>query len=130
MIEWFIRLGVSGSFLSASADRFGLWPEKYSAWGNWQSFLDYTATLIPWAPPVAIPIFGAVATALEVLFGVALLVKFKTKITAIGSGSLLLLFAITMTLSLGIKAPLDYSVFSASAASFALLLFDSGKKNK
>jgi putative oxidoreductase len=39
---------------------------------------------------------------------------------ALGSGVLLLSFALTMTLALGIKAPLNYSVFAASAGAFFL----------
>ncbi len=39
---------------------------------------------------------------------------------ALLSGSLLLLFAVTMTSVLGIKTPLDASVFSAAAGAFLL----------
>ena len=44
----------------------------------------------------------------------------STRTTALFSGSLLLLLALTMTGALGIKAPLDASFFSAAGA--ALLL--------
>ena len=40
--------------------------------------------------------------------------------TALATGGLLLLFALTMTFSSGIKAPLDYSVYAAAAAAFYL----------
>ena len=39
------------------------------------------------------------------------------------SGLTLLVFALTMTLALGIKAPLDFSVFSASAGAFLLAIY-------
>ena len=38
------------------------------------------------------------------------------------SGWLLLIFALAMTFTTGIKAPLDASVFAASAATFSLAL--------
>jgi hypothetical protein len=40
--------------------------------------------------------------------------------TALLSGALLLLFALTMTFALGIKAPLSYSVYVGAAAAFYL----------
>ncbi len=40
---------------------------------------------------------------------------------------LLGLFGITMAISFGIKSPLDYSVFSVSAAALLLALHESGK---
>jgi uncharacterized membrane protein YphA (DoxX/SURF4 family) len=66
-------------------------------------------------PPLAI-----VATAAETLFGLLLVLGWKTRITALLSGVLLLTFALTMTIALGVKAPLNSSVFSAAGG--ALLL--------
>jgi len=77
--------------------------------------------LNPWAPKVLIPFLGSVATLLEVVFAIGLIIGMRTKIFALGSAVLLLVFALSMTFTLGIKSPLDYSVFSASGA--ALLLF-------
>ncbi len=120
--EWFLRLSLSAGFLSAVADRFGLWSKSVSAWGNWNNFLAYTKTLIPFASGSLLQIAGGIATALEITFGLALLIPFKTAFFAKCSSVLLLLFALSMTLSTSIKAPLDASVFTASAAAFALSL--------
>lgn len=49
-----------------------------------------------------------------------LIFGFKTKIAAYGTGFLLLIFSLSMTIALGIKAPLDYSVWVGSAAAFLL----------
>lgn len=106
--------------LSAVADRFGLWPADISAWGNWQSFLDYTGVLNPWIPTILIPFLAILATVAEALFGICVLIGLKTEFFAKLSGILLLIFALAMTFSLSIKAPLDYSVFAASGAAFAL----------
>jgi putative oxidoreductase len=42
---------------------------------------------------------------------------------ALGSAILLFLFGAAMAISFGIKSPLDYSVFSASAGALLLSLF-------
>ncbi len=52
--------------------------------------------------------------AFGLVFGVA------TRWVALGSSVLLLLFALAMTAALGLKAPLNYSVYSASAGAFLL----------
>ncbi len=107
-------------FLSAVGDRFGFWPEKSAAWGNWSNFLAYTKLLNPWFPDNLISVIGFVATALEIMVAIFLLIGFKTAFLAKLSGYLLLLFGLAMTFTIGVKAPLDYSVFSASAAAFGL----------
>ena len=56
----------------------------------------------------------------ETLFGILLVLGWQTRTTAFLSGVLLLLFAVTMTVALGIKAPLDASVFSAAGGAFLL----------
>lgn len=73
-------------------------------------------------PASLIPLIGWVSTILELALGVCLIIGFKTSLTARLSGWLLLFFALAMTLTLGIKKPLDFSVFAASAAAFALSL--------
>ncbi|MBK5244543.1 MAG: hypothetical protein JJE18_05900 [Eubacteriaceae bacterium] len=122
IIKLFLRLGLAAGFLSAVADRFGLWPKEVSVWGNWDAFLAYTQILNPWFPESFIPALAIIATAAEVVFAICLIIGFKTKLFAQLSGLLLLIFALSMTFSIGIKSPLDYSVFSASAAAFALSL--------
>ena len=128
--EWFLRIALSAGFLSASADRFGLWPKNVSAWGNWESFVNYTKNLNPFAPDSLIPFLAYTATGLEIALGVLLLTNFQTKWVARASGALLLLFALSMTFSNSIKTPLDYSVFTGSAAAFALSLLVQAAQNK
>ncbi len=118
----FLRLAISVGFLSAVADRFGCWNEKVSVWGNWNSFLEYTQLINPWISDLLIPTIGIIATAAEIIFAIFLIIGFKTELFARLSGFLLLLFALAMTFSTGIKGAFDYSVFSASAGAFALSL--------
>jgi thiosulfate dehydrogenase [quinone] large subunit len=121
-IKLFLRFSISAGFLSAVADRFGLWSEKYSVWGNWNNFLEYTKLINPWFPESLIPAIGGIATGAEILFAICLILGFKTELVAKLSGALLLLFALSMTFSSGIKGAFDYSVFAASAGDFALSL--------
>lgn len=128
--EWFLRITLSAGFLSASADRFGMWPKAVSAWGNWQNFVAYTRTLNAYVPESLIPFLAYTATILEISFGILLLTNFKTSLVAKASSVLLLVFALSMTFSTSIKAPLDYSVFTGAAAAFALSVLVQLKQNK
>jgi thiosulfate dehydrogenase [quinone] large subunit len=120
IIKLFLRLAISSGFLSAVADRFGLWPKEISVWGDWNNFLEYTQIINPWFPNSMVSIIGIIVTIAEIVFAICLIVGFKTELFAKLSGFLLLLFALSMALSTGIKGALDYSVFGASAGAFAL----------
>lgn len=122
IIKLFLRFSIAIGFLSATADRFGFWGKDVSVWGNWDNFVQYTATINPWFPSSIISTVGVLATVAEIVFAICLLIGFKTELFAKLSGILMLIFALSMTFSIGIKAPFDYSVFSASAAAFALSL--------
>lgn len=60
---------------------------------------------------------------METALGVALIIGYRTRLAATLSGLLLLTFAVSMTIALGVKAPLDYSVFPASAGALLLGLY-------
>ena len=117
--QLFLRLTIAATMLSAVADRFGLWG-KNSAWGNWANFEKYTRQITSFLPD-SLSVFSAYsATFFEILFPLLLILGFKTKIAAYGAGFLLLIFALSMTIALGAKAPLDYSVWVGSAGAFLL----------
>jgi len=117
-----LRLVLGVAFLSAIADRFGFWPAEVSAWGNMDSFLAYTKTLAPWVPVALVNPLGWAISLLEVLLALALILGIKTQWAARISAVLLFIFAISMSLTTGLKGTLDYSVFSAAAAALALTL--------
>jgi uncharacterized membrane protein YphA (DoxX/SURF4 family) len=125
----FLRLAVGGGFLSAVADRFGLWGPigtKNVSWGDFAHFTQYTRQVNPWAPAALIPTLAWASTAAELVFGAALILGLVTRWAALLSGILLLLFAGGMSLGLGLKAPWNFSVFSAAAAAFALVVLGPG----
>lgn len=115
----YVRFALAAGFLSAVADRFGLWG-KEGGWKNFANFTHYTAQVLSFAPSSSIPFFAWAATAGETVFGIALIAGLWLRWTALGSAVLLLLFALSMAISFGPKSPLDYSVFAASAAAALL----------
>jgi len=123
-----LRLALGFSFLSAVADRFGLWGaygQPHVAWGDFARFVAYTGKLNWFVPTTLLPALAWASTFAEILLGVALVVGLFTRIAALLSGLMLLAFALAMTFALGVKAPLDLSVFSASAGAFLLAAYGS-----
>ncbi|SEI53850.1 DoxX protein [Dyadobacter sp. SG02] len=117
--QLFLRIALAVTMLSAVADRFGFWGAN-SAWGNWQNFEKYTAQLTFFLPEILSKLSAYAATTLEIALPVMLILGFKTKLAAIGTGVLLMIFALAMSIALGVKAPFDYSVWVGSAAAFLL----------
>lgn len=116
----FLRVALAAGFISAVAGRFNLWGKHVSVAQAWTGFVNYTAEVNSFLPKNFIAFIAVLATMLEILFAIMLLVGFKTNYASFGSGILLLLFALAMAYTFGIKEPLDYSVFAASAAAFVL----------
>ncbi|HEU4470100.1 MAG TPA: DoxX family protein [Flavisolibacter sp.] len=118
-----LRLATAANFLSPVADRFGLWGQPGEAsviWGNWENFVAYTGKVNSFAPEGVVPMLAVIATGLEIILSLLLVAGFKTRIAAAGSAVLTLAFALAMTYSFGIKAPLDYAVFVDFASAFLL----------
>jgi uncharacterized membrane protein YphA (DoxX/SURF4 family) len=110
-----LRVGLGVGFLSAVADRLGLWGafgQPNVEWGNFSRFLEYTYTLNWYLPAGMILPLGIIATGAEILFGLLLVVGWRTRLAALLSGLLLLTFGVSMTLALGIKAPLNFAVLT------------------
>lgn len=118
-VSWFARLALGAAFLSGIASRFGLWGAGVG-YGNFRNFERYTAEVNAFMPAAAIPFLAWAATVAELVLGVLLVLGLWRRTVALASAGLLALFALAMTASMGIKEPLDYSVFAACAA--ALLL--------
>jgi len=118
-----LRLALGIGFLTTVSDRLGLlgpFGTKNIEWGKWGSFIDYTATLMPFLSRSAVNIMGSIATLAEVIIGIMLVIGFRTRIAAIASCVLTLIFALAMTTFLGIKAPINFGVFPICTASLLL----------
>jgi hypothetical protein len=117
------RVALAFSFLSAVADRFGLWGQFGVAgvsWGDFERFTAYTARLLWFLPPHLVSPSAILSTAGEVIVAGGLLVGWRLHWWAFAAAALLLSFALAMACALGVKAPTDYSVWTASAAAFLL----------
>jgi uncharacterized membrane protein YphA (DoxX/SURF4 family) len=116
----YLRIALGAAFLSGIADRFGLYRGRNVGYGNFDGFLRYTAQVNSFMPASTIPFLGWAATCAEFSFGVLLILGLWPRWVGFGSAVLLALFGAAMAISFGIKSPLDYSVFSASAGALVL----------
>src|SRR5271156_3870250 len=119
----YARLALGASFLSGIADRFGLYSGRNVGYGNFDGFMQYTARVNSFMPASTIPFLAWAATAAELSLGLALVLGVRLRWVALGSSVLLVLFGTAMAISFGIKSPLDYSVFSASAAALLVAIY-------
>jgi uncharacterized membrane protein YphA (DoxX/SURF4 family) len=117
----YARIALGSAFLSGVADRFGLWG-KNVGYGNFANFVHYTAEVNSFMPAFTIPFLAWAATVAELTLGIALVAGIRLRLAALASAVLLILFGTAMAISFGIKSPLDYSVFSASAGALLLAL--------
>lgn len=119
----YLRWSLGLTFLSACANRFGLWgppSSKYAVWGDWAHFVAYSATLNWYLPAsLQLPVAWA-ATIAEISLGIALIAGLYLRPAAYASAVLLALFALAMTFSVGIKSPLNSSVFVDAGAAWLL----------
>ena len=117
----YLRVALAAAFLSAVADRFGLWGPFGTpnvAWGEFARFVAYVGKLNWFVPEGLWPLAAWLSTAAELALGLLLLVGLWTRVAAVLSALLLLVFALAMTVALGPEAPL--SVWSASAGAALL----------
>ena len=124
----FARLALGASFLSGIADRFGLYRGRYAGYGNFEGFVRYTAKVNSFMPSWTIPFLAWAATFAELFFGIALIMGLWRLWVALGSAALLMLFGTAMTLSFGLKSPLDYSVFSAASAALLVAAYEARRQ--
>lgn len=123
----YARVSLGAAFLSGIASRFGLYGRNVG-YGTFTNFIHYTAQVNSFMPAVTIPFLAWSATVAELLLGVLLIAGLWPRWTAAASSILLFLFGAAMTASAGIKSPLDYSVFSASAAALLLVIHYSSNR--
>jgi hypothetical protein len=126
-------IAVGAAFLSAAGSRFGIWRGEPGTKLS-PNFIQRTGELNFFMPASLIPALAWCATILEITLGLALIVSGVLSLTsthrprwtrwvALGSAALLAIFGILMTLTAGIKSPLDYSVFSGSACALLLAIY-------
>ena len=128
MAQLFTRLALGIGFLWPVMDRLG-WlgaPGSGSvAWGDWDSFVTYTNTLIPFANRGITNVMAFAATLAEIVFGICLIAGYKIRLVALGGAALTLTFAFCMAIFISPDAPLNYPVFVFSSGNLLLATISS-----
>src|SRR3954453_22726512 len=81
-VRLFARFALGASFLSAVADRFGLWGPygaKKVSWGNFAHFVEYTGAVTSLFPSSLTISFAWTATVAETILGISLIAGFKIR---------------------------------------------------
>jgi uncharacterized membrane protein YphA (DoxX/SURF4 family) len=106
------RLTIAGAFLSALWHRFD----------NFHAFIAYAARVNSFLPADVAPYLAVIATTLECLFCLTLLLGIYTRWAALGSAILLFLFATAMAAS-GLT-PAEWAVYVLSAGAWVISTSD------
>jgi len=121
--QLYLRLALGTGFLLLGLDRLGAWGpngKPWVSWGDWKHFSAYAHEVMSFLPGQLAEILAIIATIAEIAFGLLLLIGLFTRWAAIGAAILTAAFAIAMAISSGITSPINYSVFTVSAASLLL----------
>ncbi len=118
----YARVALGTAFLSAVASRFGLWDGACDL-KHFAKFLEYAGEVLSFLPRAAIPFFAWTATVCETSLGILLIGGLWLPWTGLASAFLLAMFGTAMAISFGLESPMDYSVFSASAAAVLLAVY-------
>jgi putative oxidoreductase len=120
----YARIALGTAFLSAVASRFGLWDRTLDL-KHFANFLQYATEVNSFLPAALIPFVAWAATVAETSCGILLILGLWPRLVSLASAVLLAMFGAAMAISFGVKSPIDYSVFSASAGALLLALYQS-----
>lgn len=121
--QLYLRLALGVGFCWLGLDRLGAWGpygKPWVSWGDWQHFSARAHVLMGFLPSGLAEFLAIVATIVEVGGGFLLLVGLFTRWAAAVCALTTFCFAIAMSITDGILSPIDYSVFSVSAACLLL----------
>ncbi len=121
--QLFLRIALGIGFILPVMDRLGLKGPSGSpnvSWGDWEHFIIYTNTLVPFLNHSMVNLLGTIATLLEAIFGICLIIGFKIKQVSLGAAILTLIFGLCMAVFISINAPFNYPVFVFTGAALVL----------
>lgn len=128
--QLFLRLALSLGFIIPVIDRIGYLGAPGSGkvtWGDWQHFIEYTNTLLPFLNRAGANVMGSIASIAELIIGICLLIGFKIKFASTGAALITFTFAVCMIAASGIGAPFKYPVFVFTGAALVLAGLDNYK---
>src|SRR5438045_9449186 len=82
IVRVFARFALGASFLSAVADRFGLWGPygaKNVSWGNFAHFVEYTGAVTSLFPSSLTISFASTATVAATILAISLIAAVKLR---------------------------------------------------
>lgn len=118
-----LRFSLGIGFLLPVMDRLGYFGGPGSPnvfWGDWTNFVSYTNLLTPYLNLQMASYAAFIATVSEVVFGILLMIGYKTRLVAYGSFILTLIFGLSMMFFLHFRAPFNSAVFVVSFSSLLL----------
>lgn len=121
------------TYLWVVADRLGILGPIGTmgvVWGDFSTFLDYTATLNPWFPKNISYFLGYSVTILEIVLAILFIFGLKVKETFLTSFLLLCVFTLSMLFSVGFNQAYDFIIFTVILAILNGISFWILKKNK
>jgi uncharacterized membrane protein YphA (DoxX/SURF4 family) len=110
---WLASILLGLDFLGAVADRFGLLGAPGApgvSWGSWDAFVDYTASVMPFANRWMVDAAAVGATVAECAIGLLLVLGFQRRWVAKASAGLLFGYLVLMATSLGASEVADYAL--------------------
>lgn len=123
LVSLLMRLFVGIAFLGSVADRFGLFGGPGSegvSWGSFPEFVTYTENVNAFLPAALAPALAVIATAFELVIGVAIMFGRWQRPASAAAACLLATFGLAMTISLGAFSTFQYSVWLLAGGSFML----------
>lgn len=120
-----VRFLLAFIYLWVVADRLGLLGPAGNmgvVWGDFDTFLAYTASLNPWFPTSISHLLGYIATLAEIALAILLAMNIRLKETFLASFGLLTAFALSMIFSLGLGKAMDFIVFTVILALVCALM--------
>ncbi|HEV9036121.1 MAG TPA: DoxX family protein [Puia sp.] len=121
--QLYLRLAAGIGFFVLGLDRLGAWGpygKPWVSWGDWKHFSIRAHELMSFLPYNVAETFAMIATFVEVTGGFLLVIGLFTKQAALACSALTLCFSIAMAITDGITSPMNYSVFTVSAACLLL----------
>src|ERR1700722_16137584 len=121
--QLYLRIALGTGFFIIGLERLGAWGpygRSWVSWGDWKHFSAYAHELMHFLPFARPETPAVIPPIIEVTAGPLLILGLFTRWTALATCGLTLCFAIAMSITNGITSPINYSVFTVSAASLLL----------
>ena len=121
--QLYLRIALGTAFFILGLDRLGVWGpngKPWVSWGDWKHFSAYAHEVMVFLPGQLAEVLAVIATIAEISIGILLVTGWLTRWAALSGSLLTLCFAIAMAISYGITSPINYSVFTVSAACLLL----------